>query len=184
MRLIMVMTPILVTGATGNVGREVVAQLISAGVPVRAFVRDGRTARLPHGVEIATGDLSEPETLKRALGGITTVFLVWPFLTAEGAPAVLDTIAGSARRLVYLSSSGVDEDAGRQTDPIYRLHAEMESLIKASGRSGPSCAPTRSPPTRWGGPGRSSRTVSYAAPASPPRRWCTRPTSRPWRHAC
>lgn len=131
-RLITVMAPILVTGATGNVGREVAAQLMSAGVPVRAFVRDARTTRLPQGVEIATGDLSQPETLERALSGITTVFLVWPFLTDEGAPAVLATIAGSARRLVYLSSSGVNEDAGRQTDPINRLHADMESLIKAS----------------------------------------------------
>ncbi|MBE3007754.1 NAD(P)H-binding protein [Microbispora sp. NEAU-D428] len=123
------MTHILVTGATGNVGREVVTQLVSAGVPVRAFVRDALTTRMPEGVEIAAGDLSEPETLERALNGITTVFLVWPFLTSEGAPAVLATIAGSARRLVYLSSSGVE----RQTDPINRLHADMESLIEASG---------------------------------------------------
>ncbi|MEV4294685.1 NAD(P)H-binding protein [Microbispora rosea] len=133
MRLVTVMPQILVTGATGNVGREVAAQLMSAGVPVRAFVRDARATRLPQGVEIATGDLSRPETLTRALSGITTVFLVWPFLTYEGAPAVLAAIAGSARRLVYLSSSGVNEDAGRQTDPINRLHAGMESLIKASG---------------------------------------------------
>ncbi|GAB3164700.1 NAD(P)H-binding protein [Microbispora hainanensis] len=127
------MVRILVTGATGNVGREVAAQLISAGVPVRAFVRDARTTRLPHEVEIATGDLSRPETLESALSGITTVFLVWPFLTSEGAPAVLSAIAGSARRLVYLSSSGVDDEAERQTDPINRLHADMERLIKASG---------------------------------------------------
>lgn len=132
-RLITVMAQILVTGATGNVGREVAAQLMSAGVPVRAFVRDARTTRLPQGVEIATGDLSQPETLKRALSEVTAVFLVWPFLTYEGAPAVLAAIAGSARRLVYLSSSGVNEDAGRQTDPINQLHADVESLIKASG---------------------------------------------------
>lgn len=127
------MVRVLVTGATGNVGREVAAQLISAGVPMRAFVRDARTTRLPHGAEIATGDLSQPETLERALSGITTVFLVWPFLRADGASPVLAAIAGSARRIVYLSSSGVDDDAERQTDPINRLHADMESLIKASG---------------------------------------------------
>ncbi|MEN3534531.1 NAD(P)H-binding protein [Microbispora sp. ZYX-F-249] len=126
------MTRILVTGATGNVGREVTARLVAAGVPVRAFVRDARTTRLPPGVEIATGDLSEPETLLRALAGITTVFLVWPFLTSEGAPTVLAAVAGSARRLVYLSSSGVSDDAERQTDPINQLHADMESLVEAS----------------------------------------------------
>jgi uncharacterized protein YbjT (DUF2867 family) len=79
------------------------------------------------------GDLSPPQTLERALTGIEAVFLVWPFLTCDGAPAILATIAGAARRLVYLSSSGVNEDAERQTDPINQLHADMESLIEASG---------------------------------------------------
>lgn len=124
---------ILVTGATGNVGREVTAQLLSAGFPVRAFVRDARTPRLPEGAEAAAGDLSAPETLERALTGTDAVFLIWPFLNSDGASAVLATIAGAARRLVYLSSSGVNEDAERQTDPINQLHADMESLIEASG---------------------------------------------------
>ena len=127
------MAEILVTGATGNVGREVTAQLVSAGVGVRAFVREARTCRFPEGVEVAEGDLSVPGTLERALTGIEAVFLVWPFLTCDGAPAVLAPIAAAARRLVYLSSSGVDEDAERQADPINQLHADMESLIEAAG---------------------------------------------------
>lgn len=131
--MIKVMAKILVTGATGNVGREVTAQLVSAGIGVRAFVRDPRTTRLPEGAEIAEGDLAIPGTLERALTGIEAVFLVWPFLTSDGAPAVLATIARAARRLVYLSSSGVNEDAERQTDPINQLHADLESLIEASG---------------------------------------------------
>jgi uncharacterized protein YbjT (DUF2867 family) len=129
----MVMAKILVTGATGNVGREVTAQLVSAGFSVRAFVRDARAPRLPQGAELAEGDLAAPETLERALDGIDAVFLVWPFLTSDGASAVLATIARAARRLVYLSSSGVNEDADRQTDPINQLHADMESLIETSG---------------------------------------------------
>jgi len=131
--LIKVMATILVTGATGNVGREVTAQLVSAGVGVRAFARDAQACRFPEGVEVAEGDLSVPGTLEGALTGIEAVFLVWPFLTSDGAPAILATIARAARRLVYLSSSGVNEDAGRQTDPINQLHADMESLIEASG---------------------------------------------------
>lgn len=131
--LIEAMTEILVTGATGNVGREVTARLVSAGVPVRAFVRDARTTRVPRGVEVAEGDLSVPETLARALSGIETVFLVWPFLTAEGAAGVLAAIARAARRIVYLSSSGVTDGVERQTDPINQLHADMESSIQASG---------------------------------------------------
>lgn len=65
--------------------------------------------------------------------GIETGFLVWPFLTTEAAPAVLDVIERHAHRIVYLSSSGVNDDAERQTDPINQLHAGMERLIEASG---------------------------------------------------
>jgi uncharacterized protein YbjT (DUF2867 family) len=124
---------ILVTGATGNVGREVTGQLVSAGFRVRAFVRAARRGRVPEGAEVARGDLSAPETLEGALTGVEAVFLIWPFLTCDGAPAVLAAIARMVRRLVYLSSSGVNDDAGRQTDPINQLHADMESLIEASG---------------------------------------------------
>ncbi|KUL46017.1 nucleoside-diphosphate sugar epimerase [Streptomyces sp. NRRL F-4489] len=128
------MSEILVTGATGNVGRVVVEELVAAGAaPVRAVVRRPEAAGLPGEVRVFGGDLSRPESLEAALKGSDTVFLVWPFLTAEGAPAVLEAIARQARRVVYLSSSGVDDAAGRQTDPINQLHADMERLIAASG---------------------------------------------------
>lgn len=119
------------TGATGNVGRQVVAQLVSTGTPVRALVRDAQ--RPPERAEAVEGDLARPGTLERALAEIETVFLIWPFLTIEGAPAVLDVIAAHARRVVYLSSSGVNDEAERQTDPINQLHADMERLIEQSG---------------------------------------------------
>ncbi|MEV4111651.1 NAD(P)H-binding protein [Nonomuraea sp. NPDC049695] len=125
------MSRILVTGGTGNVGREVLARLVPAGVPVRALVREPR--RLATGVETAEGDLSRPDTLEPALADVETVFLVWPFLTADGAPAVLDVIRRQARRVVYLSSSGVNDGAERQSDPINQLHADMEGLIEKSG---------------------------------------------------
>jgi uncharacterized protein YbjT (DUF2867 family) len=127
------MTEILVTGATGNVGRQVVAGLVSAGGSARALVRDARAARLPGGVAAVEGDLGVPGTLERALAGVETVFLIWPFLTADGASAVLEMIKGRAHRVVYLSSSGVDDEAERQSDPINQLHADMEGLIERSG---------------------------------------------------
>ncbi|MEW2581155.1 NAD(P)H-binding protein [Streptomyces syringium] len=127
------MSEILVTGATGNVGRQVVVQLLATGTAVRALTRDPETAGLPEGVKVAGGGLSEPGTLEGALKGTSTVFLIWPFLTTEGAPAVLEVVARHARRIVYLSSSGVNEDAERQTDPINQLHADMERLIEESG---------------------------------------------------
>jgi uncharacterized protein YbjT (DUF2867 family) len=125
---------ILVTGATGNVGRHVLAQLRAAGVAgVRALVRRGAPHR-PDGVDAATGSLDDPGGLGAALAGVETVFLVWPFLTTEGAPAVLEAIGRYARRLVYLSSVGVGGPEER-ADPIFALHAEMERLIEASGLS-------------------------------------------------
>jgi uncharacterized protein YbjT (DUF2867 family) len=123
---------ILVTGATGNVGGRVVSQLLDAGAAVRALVRDP-DASLPAGAEGVEGDLSKPETLEAALEGVDSVFLVWPFFSAEGAPAVVGAIAKHARRVVYLSSEGVREGAEEQADPIHGFHADIERLIGRSG---------------------------------------------------
>jgi uncharacterized protein YbjT (DUF2867 family) len=64
---------ILVTGATGNVGRAVVRELVARGVGVRAFVRDA--VELPAGVEAAIGDLDDPVSIEEALDGVDRVFL-------------------------------------------------------------------------------------------------------------
>ena len=69
--------PVLVTGATGRVGRAVVAQLLAAGVPVRALTRRPTAADLPAAVEIVAGDLTLPESLDAALEDVSSVFLVW-----------------------------------------------------------------------------------------------------------
>ncbi len=126
-------TKVLVTGATGNVGREVVSRLLAAGVAVRALVRNLDSVDLPEGVEVVGGDLSKPETLGTGLDEVGAVFLVWPFLTAEGAPAVVEAIAWHARRVVYLSSEDVRDGLERQPDPINQLHADIERLIEDSG---------------------------------------------------
>lgn len=104
---------ILVTGAGGNVGRELTTLLPDAKTLDRA----------------AGADLAKPESLD--LDGVDSVFLIWPFLTSDGAPAVLARIAERARRVVYLSSSAVRFGAG--TDPITRLHADLEAAVQASG---------------------------------------------------
>ncbi|MET9519769.1 NAD(P)H-binding protein [Streptomyces sp. NPDC002994] len=126
---------ILVTGATGKVGGQVVAQLSAAGVPVRALVRRPgaeTAAALPEGVEVTGGDLDDPTSLEAALDGVESVFLVWPFLTAEAAPPVLEVIGKHARRVVYLSSEGVGGGEGRKPsgDAITMFHTEMERLIE------------------------------------------------------
>ncbi|WP_163506422.1 NAD(P)H-binding protein [Fodinicola acaciae] len=95
---------ILVTGATGNVGREVVAQLVAEGADVRALSRSPR-AVVP--VDLAVGDLAIPTSLEPALSDVDAVFLVWPLHNADAAREVLDVIAKQVPKVVYLGSGGV-----------------------------------------------------------------------------
>ncbi|GHO78505.1 nucleotide-diphosphate-sugar epimerase [Ktedonobacter sp. SOSP1-85] len=123
---------ILVTGATGNVGRHVVSQLLDMAVPVRAVVRNPGSVDLPDGVEIVRGDLAEPSMLGEALAGVEAVFLVWPGLPTSLAPAVLDELKRHARRVVYLSSMSIREGRAQQAEPITDFHATIEKLIEGS----------------------------------------------------
>ncbi|WP_158883450.1 NmrA family NAD(P)-binding protein [Amycolatopsis anabasis] len=67
---------ILVTGATGNVGRPLVAQLLAAGHPVRALTRGPARADLPAGAEVVAGNLAETASLAAAFDGVTAAHLV------------------------------------------------------------------------------------------------------------
>ncbi|MEU5213722.1 NAD(P)H-binding protein [Streptomyces sp. NPDC020742] len=134
---------ILITGATGNVGRQVVSRLLAhgpEGTPataprVRALTRRPTAAGLPDGVEVCRGDLADRDTLERALEGVDAVFLMWPFHGAQEAPAVVDAAARHARRIVLLSSGAVQDGVApeRQTHPVGRSHATVERLIERSG---------------------------------------------------
>ncbi|QNJ39061.1 NAD(P)H-binding protein [Streptomyces buecherae] len=131
---------ILVTGATGKVGGAVVAQLHAAGVPVRALVRG--EADFPEGVQAVRGDLGDPASLGTALEGVDSVFLVWPFLGAEGASEVIDAIGKHARRVVYLSSAGVGSEQEKPGEAVTMFHTELERLIEASGLEWTALRPT------------------------------------------
>src|SRR6516165_8717194 len=125
--------PVLVTGATGRVGRAVAGLLIHAGLPVRALTRRSEAADLPANVEVVTGDLTVPESLDAALRGVSTVFLVWTVPPAT-APAVVERLAAHARRVVFLSSPHqTPHPFFRQPNPMAVLHADIERLIVAAG---------------------------------------------------
>jgi len=127
------MIPILVIGATGRIGRGVVAQLLDAGVPVRALTRRPEAAGLPAAVEVVAGDLTVPESLDAALQGVGAVFLLWTAPPAT-APAVVERLASHTRRVVFLSSPHqTPHPFFQQPNPMARFHADVERLIAATG---------------------------------------------------
>lgn len=124
----------LVTGATGRVGRSVVDLLIGAGVPVRALThRAEAAATLPATVEVVTGDLTEPESLDGPLRGVGAVFLVWTAPPAT-APAVVERLAARTKRVVFLSAPHrTPHPFFQQPNPMAVLYAGIERLIVTSG---------------------------------------------------
>lgn len=97
---------ILVTGATGQVGRQVVQQLVQRGADVRALVRDPAKADFPAGVAVVQGDLLDPDSLRRAYAGVSTLFLLNAVAPDEFTQALLAlNLAKQAgiERVVYLS---------------------------------------------------------------------------------
>lgn len=102
---------ILVTGATGSVGRHVIAQLLDQGVAVRAMVRDPEGADLPVGAEVVRGDLGDPASLEAALTGARSVFLLWPSFSAEGSLPVAEALGRHVRHVVYLSAEAAAADS-------------------------------------------------------------------------
>jgi uncharacterized protein YbjT (DUF2867 family) len=97
---------ILVTGATGTVGRQVVDQLVQRGTDVRALVRDPAKADFPDGVAIVQGDLLDVDSLRSAFDGISTLFLLNAVVPDEFTQALIAlnvARAAGVNKLVYLS---------------------------------------------------------------------------------
>ncbi|MDN4053939.1 NmrA/HSCARG family protein [Massilia sp. YIM B02763] len=108
---------ILVTGATGTVGRNVVEQLARRGATVRALVRDpakARAAGFPASVETVQGDLLDVDSLRAAFKGVSTLFLLNAVVPDEFTQALVAlNLAREAgiERVVYLSVIHADRYA-------------------------------------------------------------------------
>lgn len=97
---------ILVTGATGTVGRQVIEQLVKRGADIRALVRDPAKANLPAGVTVVQGDLLDVDLLRGAFSGVSTLFLLNAVAPDEFTQALIAlNLAREAgvERIVYLS---------------------------------------------------------------------------------
>ncbi|HEY2091780.1 MAG TPA: NAD(P)H-binding protein [Thermoanaerobaculia bacterium] len=127
------MKRVAVIGATGTIGRAVIAELVASGVDdVVAVSRTVEASSVPEGVRAVQADLMAPATLDKALRDVDAVFLVW---TAPGdaAPAAVDRIARSVKRLVFLSAPHkTPHPFFQQTNPMAVLMARVEALIEAS----------------------------------------------------
>jgi uncharacterized protein YbjT (DUF2867 family) len=125
---------ILVTGATGNVGREVVAELLRAGRSVRVAVParelDAARERWGRAVEVVHFEFEEPTTFATAFDGVDGVFLMRPpHISAVKRimdPAIRHAAERGGRHVVVLSVLGAGGN------PLVPHHA-MEKLIKRSG---------------------------------------------------
>lgn len=126
---------ILVTGATGNIGVELIKKFSASGKPVRAFVRNRSQARaiaLP-GIEFVEGDFTRPETFKPALAGADRLFLLIPSsseVEQQQRNFVDAARTSKVRHIVKLSQLGADE---RSPGRFQRYHGAIETYVRKSG---------------------------------------------------
>jgi uncharacterized protein YbjT (DUF2867 family) len=128
---------ILVTGATGNVGRYVVELLVDGGYEAAAVTRNAKAARLPDSAVVVEGDPSRPETLASVLAQTQAIFLnpittSAPYQPAGQGVTELLRLAAEAgvERVVLLSGAAVAYGEG---DPLSSYFQSYESAVTASG---------------------------------------------------
>ncbi|MFD3585148.1 NAD(P)H-binding protein [Streptomyces sp. NPDC058683] len=120
---------IVVTGATGNVGRALVGRLVAAGRPVRALTRAPERAGLPDKADVVE---FRPDDLGALFEGADKVFL---YVQGAGGrmPELLDAARTAGVRQVVLLSSGIIREGADATHPIHAMHATAERQIRDSG---------------------------------------------------
>jgi len=126
---------ILVTGATGRVGRHVVEQLVKRGAKVRVLTRDPSKANVPTGVEVAKGDLLDIDALRAAFDGVRTLFLLNAVTGDEFTQAIITlNIAREAgvERVVYQSVFDAD---GAVNVPHFAVKSGAERMLERMGFS-------------------------------------------------
>jgi uncharacterized protein YbjT (DUF2867 family) len=134
---------ILVTGATGTVGSEVVKQLVEAGQKVRALVRDpAKVKKLGDGIDVVIADLARPQTLAVAFAGAEKAFVLAPpvsNLEELEANAFEAAEQAGIKHIVYLSNFG----AGAFDDDLWRAHGANEQRLRERRMSWTILRPTR-----------------------------------------
>jgi uncharacterized protein YbjT (DUF2867 family) len=122
---------ILVTGATGQVGSQLIPQLLERNVPVRALTRDpGKLAHWGNRIETIASSFDQPDTLLAAMQGVERMFLMSAGVGAGQVEAAMQAAKqAGVRHVVFLSSMGADDP----TLLIGKWHHDREAAIRASG---------------------------------------------------
>ncbi|MCU1644894.1 MAG: NAD(P)-dependent oxidoreductase [Nocardia sp.] len=124
---------IVITGATGTIGSEVVRQLVARGVKVRAVTRDPERAQVPAEVEVVRGDYADTASMAAAFEGTEAAFLVGllgpDYVELDQALAAAARDAG-VRRLVKLSAIGTGT---AEVGMVGTWHVPGEQAVRDSG---------------------------------------------------
>ena len=119
---------VLVTGATGNVGRLVIDALLNTGVEIRALTANPSKARLPDGVEVVEGFIGKPESVRPALDGVERLYLA-PY--PKTAKTVVElAVAAGVTRIVDLSGSGAEAEG--QGDHASWWYYALEQAVESA----------------------------------------------------
>ncbi|MFB8176029.1 SDR family oxidoreductase [Streptomyces sp. NPDC055966] len=135
---------VLVVGATGSIGRLVVAESIARGHTTRALVRDAAKARhrLPAEAQLVAGDVTQPDTLSEALAGVDAIVLTLgshggahsspESVDYAGVRNVLAALSGQKPRVVLMTAIGVTA-RGSGYNHLLEWKRRSERLVRASG---------------------------------------------------
>lgn len=125
---------ILVTGATGTIGRELVRLLAGEGRQVRAMTRQHTPAPpLPDGVDVVRADFADPDALASVMAGVRAVFLLsppGPWVVQHDAAVLAAARAGGVRTVVKLSAIGTGDD---NLAEVGDWHLPGERAVRDSG---------------------------------------------------
>src|SRR3954452_12772464 len=127
--------PILVTGATGTIGREVIRHLSTKNAAVRAGIRDANKAKAQFGesVELTSFDFEDRACYSVALSGVEKLFILPPLIPnqVEVTIALVDAAkSAGVRHIVKLSAIGADVAA---TFTLGKWHGQTDEHIRQSG---------------------------------------------------
>ena len=124
---------ILITGANGNNGQELIRQLTAMGQRVRALVRKPAGAATGSHIELAVGDFDLPETLEAALQGVEKAFLLTPVAEhfVQWQKGFIEAAQrANVKHLVKFSGMGADASSASE---LLRLHAKTDDILRNSG---------------------------------------------------